>query len=656
MPSLRSFFAGAVLMLAAASFAHAQAPSVASFFERTHLQQVDLSPSGRFVAMQSREGGKRAKLTVIDLEGKEPARVIAMFSKFDVAGFAWVDDDWLTFSVSDEFDRSGWGSGGGINAVRRDGEKMRPLIARGRQSEGSSSKAPLSQNHHIIANGPLGSNELIVGQASWDSDGDYSHSYLRVLNVATGDARSLFKGAQPPAKMSDWMFDAKGQPRLAWTDRANVTTYYWAEPDGAWRKIAAFPSLKNDFTPAFVDDKDQLYVAVADGPNGLSQLHKFDFKTGKPEAAVFFATPGFDTAAAPIQEHGSNKVHGLRLLTDSKATAWFTPAMAAVQARIDASLPGRVNTLSCRQCDAPRWVLIHSYSDKSPGEYLIYNKATDKLQELGPVRDGHKEDGMAEVSLLRTTTRDGADLPVWITATPTKIATPRLAIVLVHGGPWSRGGEWKWEGESQFLASRGYVVIKPEFRGSMGYGDQHYRAGWKQWGQRMQDDVSDALAFAVKSGLVDPKRVCIAGGSYGGYAALMGVARSNGQYQCAVAWVAVTDPSYMSTVYWNDFSDDTRKYSIPVMVGDPKKDAAMLDANSPLKLAQHIKVPVLLAYGGKDQRVPLVHGEEMRTALTDAGNPPQWLLYTEEGHGWSRTETRIDFWTKVGTFLDKNLK
>jgi len=173
---------------------------------------------------------------------------------------------------------------------------------------------------------------------------------------------------------------------------------------------------------------------------------------------------------------------------------------------------------------------------------------------------------------------------------------------------------------------------------------------------RMQDDVTDALKFAVSKGWVDDKRVCIAGASYGGYATLMGLAKDPAQYRCGVAWVAVTDPRLLFNVYWSDISAAAKAYSMPQMIGDLQKDDAMLSANSPLAQARRIKAPVLLAYGGNDRRVPLVHGEKMRDALTQAGNAPEWIVYGDEGHGWMRTNNILDFWRRVDAFLARHLK
>lgn len=172
----------------------------------------------------------------------------------------------------------------------------------------------------------------------------------------------------------------------------------------------------------------------------------------------------------------------------------------------------------------------------------------------------------------------------------------------------------------------------------------------------MQDDVSDALAFAVRQGWVDASRVCIAGASYGGYGTLMGLVKDPAQYRCGVAWVGVSDPLLMYTAHWSDMTRQNRLHTMPQLVGDPVAEAGMLKAVSPLERAAEIKAPVLLAYGGRDRRVPLDHGTRMRDALTRAGNPPEWIVYDDEGHGFFRPENMADFWARVEAFLARHLK
>jgi dipeptidyl aminopeptidase/acylaminoacyl peptidase len=200
-------------------------------------------------------------------------------------------------------------------------------------------------------------------------------------------------------------------------------------------------------------------------------------------------------------------------------------------------------------------------------------------------------------------------------------------------------------------------VIEPEFRGSTGYGRKHFEAGWKQWGRAMQDDVADAVDWAVAKGLVDPKRVCIVGGSYGGYAALMGLVRDPQLYRCGVAWVAVTDPRLLFR--WNfvsDFPDEVRQFGLPVLIGDPVADAAKLAEVAPVEQAARIAAPLLLVFGGNDRRVPIEHGTRMREALRAAGREPEYVVYAEEGHGWQRLENRLDFYRRVERFLAAQLQ
>jgi dipeptidyl aminopeptidase/acylaminoacyl peptidase len=207
------------------------------------------------------------------------------------------------------------------------------------------------------------------------------------------------------------------------------------------------------------------------------------------------------------------------------------------------------------------------------------------------------------------------------------------------------------------LASRGYLVISPEFRGSAGYGQAHQRAGYKQFGRAMQDDVADALQWAQQKGWAG--KACIMGASYGGYASLMGPVRHPDTYQCAVAWVAMADLFlYLEGSFWtnDDIGDFGRERVMPQRVGDADKDRAMLSEVSPVLQAARIKRPVLLAYGERDLRVPLKHGERMRDALRAAGNEPEWVVYPGEAHTWMKEATHVDFATRVEKFLGQHLR
>jgi len=253
--------------------------------------------------------------------------------------------------------------------------------------------------------------------------------------------------------------------------------------------------------------------------------------------------------------------------------------------------------------------------------------------------------------------RDGLVIPVYVTSPAGSSANdPLPAVMLVHGGPWVRGTDVSWDAEAQFLASRGYRVIQPEFRGSQGYGGNLFRAGWKQWGLAMQDDLVDSVRWAAAQKLVDPARVCIYGSSYGGYAALMGGIASPGVYKCAVSFAGVTDIDLMRDITWSDMSEDYKKYGMSVRVGDPVKDAAQFAATSPLKRVAEIKIPVLLAHGSQDRRVPIEHARKFVSAARDAGVDIEMVDYFDEAHGFFTPSNGTDFYGKLERFLAKSLK
>jgi len=303
-------------------------------------------------------------------------------------------------------------------------------------------------------------------------------------------------------------------------------------------------------------------------------------------------------------------------------------------------------------------VLVQSYSDVVPAIYSLYNTQTGQLSKIADVRPDIKPAQMGRQQFVRYKARDGLEIPALLTL-PAGGATSKLPmVVLVHGGPYVRGASWGWNPVSQFLASRGYAVLEPEFRGSLGFGIKHFKAGFKQWGLAMQDDIADGVQWAVGKGIADGSRVCIAGASYGGYATLMGLVKDPGLYKCGINWVGVTDIKLLYNGGWtftNDTSDEFKAYGMPDMIGDPVRDAAQLEATSPIAQAARIRQPVLLAYGGVDRRVPINHGTQFRDALMKTNKDVEWVEYPVEGHGWALEKNTIDFWSRVERFLDRNI-
>ena len=654
------------LVASSSALAQAQAQSaglipVESFFRNADIDDAQLSPSGRWLAVKTGIGGARIGLMAFDLQAKGAASQAVRYTDADIRSFSWVNDDRLVFDLVD-LERGGGDqrAAPGLFSVRPDGSELRQLVKLNSPffiNSRSVGREPLEWNHGLLHVPDGGGDEVIVGEWKFDGGWDLRSISAKRLNVVTGHTTSLSLGAPPNA--TEWLFDPKGEPRLIEATNEGVTRVHWRAPGrDDWIELARFDALSPSFNPRFVDASGELYVTSSEGPGATTVLKRFDFKAGRPQADALASAPGFDFTGRLMVESESGKAVGVRIDTDAETTVWFGQRMKALQQAVDSKLPGRINRISCRRCERPQAVvLVRSWSDQDPGQYWIYRPEGEQWIVVGPARKDIDPRQMATLDFHRMQARDGLDLPVWITTPKTPASAPRPAVVLVHGGPWSRGGHWRWNQDAQFLASRGYVVIEPEFRGSTGFGGKHFRAGWKQWGLAMQDDVADAVLWAVAKGWVDPKKVCIAGASYGGYATLMGLVRHPELYRCGVAWVAVTDPRLLYELgSLNDFSEEAKKFGLPRVLGDPVKDAAALAAVAPVEQAARIKAPLLLAYGTLDRRVPIEHGTRLRAAMRAAGQEPEWVTYAGEAHGWLRLENRVDFANRLEDFLARNMK
>jgi dipeptidyl aminopeptidase/acylaminoacyl peptidase len=664
------------LMLALAGCGAAAAPlPVESFFAPEAVHEVLLSPSGKRMALSAPGGNGRVGVFVIDLQGTDfkPTRAV-LFNDGDVPEFQWVDDERLVFDVTDL--KAGlaqdYAQAPGLYAVRYDGSEMSYLVdvrGRPRVTDGSRTRT-LPWNHKLLhvptpseSRDGARADEVIVGEMKFFGN-ELRSITPKWLNTRTSQTRPLGLSS-PPCEASQWWFSAQGTPRVLRCVEKGRESLHWYQPPagdapGQWKQIDEGPLSQPGIRPVWVGQGDTLYVEYPGGPSGESVIAPFDFATNAPGQTLLIA-PGFDFSGRLLGNREGQRLLGVRISTDAEQTVWFDPALKAAQQLADQALPGRVNRIQCRRCGSEDAVmLVRSFSDRNPGQLLLWRQADDggkgRWTSVGQVRPGIRPDQMAQTDLHRIRARDGRDLPVWVTRPiGPKQAVP--AVVLVHGGPWVRGRDWDWQALPQFLASRGWLVIEPEFRGSSGYGRVHLRAGFKQWGQAMQDDVADALLWARKEGLANDA-ACIVGGSYGGYSTLMGLIRHPELYRCGSAWVAVTDPFLLLDGSWwvdDDISDSGRRYSLPQMVGDVEKDREMLLANSPLAQAARITRPLQLVWGSEDRRVPIAHGRRLREAMQKAGHEPEWIVYDGEAHGWRKTEHQVDFARKLEAFLDRHL-
>jgi dipeptidyl aminopeptidase/acylaminoacyl peptidase len=618
-------------------------PAIERFFQNPAFASARLSPTGRYVALAVGGAGVRTKLVVVTVRDRS-AKVVGSFSDADIGQFEWVNDDRLVFSLAD------WQKGAGdqffapgLFAVARDGGDFQTLVERARH-----------QPRHL--SGPDWRYRLHSLPAARDGNGVFvtfarEDRSLRLAQLDTVTRKLL--PVEGPTDAIHWVLDDEGLPRVAVSrDAGRLKVRYHDPTSGEWRTIGESELVgQGGFWPLAIDG-GMLFVAKRSGA-GAAALYRLDLKTGATEPTPLLSLKDYDFTGELVRS--GKRVVGARYVTDGAGTVWFDDAMAQMQRKIDALLPQTVNLLSVPVRPETGTVLVRSFSDVDPGRFLLYESETGRLIELGAVMPGVRPEQMAPVDMVRYPARDGLSIPAYVTLPRGSSGRKLPLVVLVHGGPNVRGMAWGWHPEAQFLASRGYAVLQPEYRGSLGFGWRHFRAGWKQWGKAMQDDLADAARWALAQGIADPDRICIAGGSYGGYAAMMGLANDGNLYRCGVSWAGVSDIELLYDGIWSDITEAGRLYSLPLLIGDPKQDAEQLRATSPVHLAARIKAPLLLAYGGADRRVPLVHGTRMRDALEQQKREVEWIVYTEEGHGWSLVSNRVDFWSRVEKFLDRHI-
>jgi dipeptidyl aminopeptidase/acylaminoacyl peptidase len=637
-------------------------PPLSSFFNNSSFGGALLSPSGRYLAARTSGAGERLMLAVIDLQNNA-LKVVAAYSDADIGQVVWVNDERLAFDVTDRASAPGEEYlGAGLYAVNRDGSSLRQLATRRGEAFVSESlgraKRPLLPWHTFLMDdtGAQDSEFLYVTSPKFDNrDGLRTVDLLR-LDTLTGRTTTVVA----PAPVHSWMLDHQGTPRLAIGQQDGITTIHYLDPaSGRWRILASYNSYtggKGAFSPLGFGPDGTLYVTARNGKD-TQALYAFDYTTGKIKPEALVETAGYDFSGTLLTRRG--KLLGVRYETDAEGTVWFDPAMQALQDKIRKLLPATIDLVSVPAAPDAQWALVHAYSDVQPSTYLLYNLQTGKLDQLGGSHPDIDSRRMGRQDMVHYKARDGLAIPALLTRPAGAAKDAKLPlVVLVHGGPFVRGNAWGWNPESQFLATRGYAVLEPSFRGTTGFGARHFKAGWKQWGLAMQDDIADGARWAIAQGIADPKRICIAGASYGGYATLMGLARDPDLYRCGVDWAGVTDIGLLYNGHWgvqSNVSEEWRQYGMPQLVGDPVKDAAQLAATSPIRQAARIGQPLLLAYGGADLRVPIYHGRQFYDAVKKTNRQVEWIEYQNEGHGWSLPADRIDFWGKVANFLDRQI-
>jgi dipeptidyl aminopeptidase/acylaminoacyl peptidase len=305
--------------------------------------------------------------------------------------------------------------------------------------------------------------------------------------------------------------------------------------------------------------------------------------------------------------------------------------------------------------DARTKAVVWIGNDRMPAKCYLYDFKTKESKEAAVPYPWINEKNMAHMKPITYKSRDGLTIHGYLTL-PKGMEGKNLPVIInPHGGPWARDS-WGFNNEVQFLANRGYAVLQMNFRGSTSYGRKFWEASFKEWGKKMQDDITDGVEWLKKEGIADPKKVAIYGGSYGGYATLAGITYTPDLYAAAVDYVGVSNMfTFMNTIppYWKPYLDQFHE-----MVGNPKnpKDSLLLAEVSPALHADKIKTPLFIAQGANDPRVNKAESDQMVAAFKKRGVDVEYMVKNDEGHGFHNQNNQYDFYGAMEKFLDKHLK
>ena len=470
------------------------------------------------------------------------------------------------------------------------------------------------------------------------------------LNLKSGKISIL---AENPGNIQGWMFDHEGKLRIATAivDGVNTSLLYRDTEEEEFKTIVT-TNFKEGFSPQFFTFDNKNIIGTSNLGRDKSVVVEFDLSTGK-EVKELYGNEDYDVGGVAYSRKR-------KVITAAYYNSWkgerhfFDQQSKALFEKVQNHLPGYEISVS-GMSDDENIFIIRTYSDKSLGAYFIYNAKEDNLDKIVEVSPWIDENEMSNQLPISYNSRDGLKINGYLTLPKgydMENAKDLPVVINPHGGPWARD-EWGFNPEIQFLANRGYAVLQMNFRGSVGYGRKFWEASFKKWGREMQDDITDGTQWLIDQGIADKKRIAIYGGSYGGYATLMGLVKEPQLYAAGVDYVGVSNMfTFMKTIppYWEPMLEMMYE-----MVGDVEKDSSMLREVSPVFHVDKIKAPLFIAQGANDPRVNVDESDQMVKAMKEKGIEVEYLVKDNEGHGFRNEENKFDFYRAMDKFLSIQL-
>jgi dipeptidyl aminopeptidase/acylaminoacyl peptidase len=598
--------------------------------EQPFISEPVLSPDGKRIVAKINVAG-RERLAVFDLADGADAKPQRVPHEGILRWFGWAGNDRILIG------RGSFGLLFGLLPL--------PVTRLSRYDLKSGTSLELGKGEgllgdDVIFKDPEGAYVLLSAQKDFDD----SPSVSRV-DLATGAQVEVQK---KKADIWEWFADSSGTIRGGISYSGKRWTIYSRDPrSGELRKAASGRASEKESVVEKIGllPGTEAGFIVTNEPTGRFGIYNYDLRA-QTIGTPIFEHPEVDITEPRLSADGM-MVEGAVYEDDRPRVEWLTPARRKLQATIDKALPGKVNRIIGESRDG-NVVLIWAGAADDPGAFYVLDRKAKRMNAFAAPYNGLVDHRLSPVKPIRYAARDGLSIPGYLSLPAGRDPKGLPLIVMPHGGPFARDS-YRFDPWVQLLASRGYAVLQPNFRGSTGYGRDYVERGYGQWGKAMQDDLDDGVAWLAKQGTIDPARVCIMGGSYGGYAALWGAIRNPETYRCAISFAGVTDirgmlkydaKFLMAPRYWKQWRNRIQ--------GDDKRD---LGAVSPLQQAARLSRPVLIAHGEKDSTVPVDQGRRLVAALRQRGASVLSAFYPGADHSLSSSADSADFMKRVEAFL-----
>lgn len=633
-------------LLACAQAAPAQAQvDLEPFLKEDPYQQLKISPKGDYLATTS-PVEDRTVLVVLSLPDLKITASVGGDRNSVVDEFWWANNERVVVALADKFgSRDEPSPTGKLHAVNADGSKGR-VIASPYEEEGMRLGTGTTGQRYFLMSDALPNDDknVLVEAIPFTSNDAYVR--LEKLDIYTR-RRTLVAAA--PVRRASFVADAQGVVRFTYGADGDNTQrlYYRPTQEAEWTLVNdEKTSHHRQYPLGFSADGRTAYLQIEQS-SGPDRIYAWNPDDGRYTEVLKDATVD---PYRILYDLDNRTPIGAQFMTDRVRNRFFDDQHPT--ARLYRSLEKAFSQdafFITSVTDDRKLAVIYIWSDRNNGDYFLFDLVNKSAKRLLGRREWMNPALMPQNQAVSYQTRDGLTVHGYLTRPLKAPPGPLPMVLLPHGGPFGIFDTWSFDDDAAILSQAGYAVLRVNYRGSGNYGTNFTEAGAREWGGKMQDDLTDATRWAIEQKIADPKRICIYGASYGAYAALMGVAREPDLYQCAAGYVGVYDLNQTHRRQSN------RSRSGRTWAGEWLGSPETLAARSPVNLADRIKAPVFLAAGGKDERAPITQTKAMEKALEKNKVPVESLYYPNEGHGFYTAEHKREYYTRLLAFLARHL-